>query len=109
MKVARTVWTYTKTIRLVRDGEPEVLTLKLVQADAVDETMSVFGVYSVSIKFENAEAKLEVTEESVLTLTLEDGTVIELAYDGDTLSFANWDIQGVESAEVLYNGVVAVK
>lgn len=88
--------------------EPKIYTLVEIQEDALDTSMSVFGVYSVSIKFINLQRIFpETSQDTIFVLRISNEEMIELKYDLDTDSFANWDIQGYDEVSLL-NAIVEI-
>ena len=73
MKVARTVWTYTKSIGIVRDGEPEVT----LTAKDVDTKVDVVGLLAIKVDFPKGISDVKVVKVGNRTFdennSLEDG------------------------------------
>lgn len=73
MKVARTVWTYTKSVRIVRDGEEAVT----ITAKDVDTKIDVAGLVAIKVDFPEGVSDVKVVKVGTRTFdtdnSLEDG------------------------------------
>lgn len=105
-----------ETLKKLTDAEAKITELEKpvgpvdVTLEALKPTINKLGpgVYTVEVSLENLQAKFSgATVETVVVLTMKE-KVVELKYDQDTKSFANFDVQ-VADETVLNSAVVTIK